>query len=121
MTELARIPLAGGGVVLVESAEVDTAGGPVKAGRVGDRVHEMSATLQDLLEPVVDAAQVLLDQLSRAKPAELEVEFGIALSAQAGAVITKTAMSGNLKVKMKWRRDGPEVLVQEESGSMDIA
>jgi hypothetical protein len=101
MAELARIRLAGGGTVLVESADPDDEG-PVMAGRAGDRVREMSATMQELLQPVTDMSEVLLDHLSRAKPAELEVEFGIALSAELGAVITKTAVNGNLKVKLKW-------------------
>jgi len=115
MAELARIPLAGGGVILVESTDPHD-DGPVRAGRLGDRVRDVSATLQELLVPVTETAQVLLEHLSQAKPAELEVEFGIALSAEAGAVITKTALSGNLKVKMKWRPGGP---APEESGHPD--
>jgi hypothetical protein len=101
MVELARIRLAGGGTVLVESADSDGEG-PVMAGRAGERVREMSVTLQELLQPVTEMSEVLLDHLSRAKPAEMEVEFGIALSAEAGVVITKTAVTGNLKVKLKW-------------------
>lgn len=118
MAELARIRLAGGGVVLVESSDPGDEG-PVKAGRLGERVHEVSASLQELLKPVTDMSEVLLDHLSRAKPAELEVEFGIALSAQAGAVITKTAVNGNLKVKMRWRRDGLDAPVVEEASSTE--
>jgi NTP-dependent ternary system trypsin peptidase co-occuring protein len=117
MTELARIRLTGGGTILVESDE-DIDDGPVKAGRVGDRVRDAAASLQELLEPVTDAAEALLGQLSRAKPAELEVEFGVSLSATAGAVITKTALSGNVKVKMKWRQDGlVEPVAPEESAA----
>lgn len=105
MAELARIPLTGGGTILVESADVGD--GPVKAGRLRDGIRELSTTLQDLLEPVTETAQILLDHLSRAKPAELEIEFGIDLSTEAGVVITKTALSSNIKVKMKWTQDGP--------------
>lgn len=105
MTELARIRLAGGSVILFESDEF-TDDGPVKAGRVGDRVRDAAASLQELMEPVTETAEALLGHLSRAKPAELEIEFGVSLSAGAGAVITKTALSGNIKVKMKWRQDG---------------
>ncbi|GIF16977.1 CU044_2847 family protein [Actinoplanes teichomyceticus] len=118
MVELARIPLAGGGAVLVECAGPED-DGPVKAGRLGDRVRDVSTTLQDLLQPVTDTAQILLDQLSRARPAELEVEFGVALSAQAGAIITQTALNSNIKVKMRWRRDGLDEQVREEQAEQD--
>jgi hypothetical protein len=103
VADVVRIPLAGGGVVLVEPANPGD-DGPVKAGRLGERVQGMSATLQELLEPITGMAEAVLDHLSRARPSELEVEFGIALTAEAGAVITKSALSGNLKVTMKWRR-----------------
>jgi hypothetical protein len=119
MTELARIRLAGGGAILFESDEV-TDDGPVKAGRVGDRVRDAAASLQELIGPVTETAEVLLGHLSRAKPAELEVEFGVSLSAGAGAVITKTALSGNIKVKMKWRQDGlAEPAAPEEPATTD--
>jgi hypothetical protein len=119
MTELVRIPLAGGGVILVESGE-PAGDGPVKAGRARDRVHDAAASMQELLTPVTEAAEAVLSQLGGARPDELEVEFGIALSAEAGAVITKTAVGGNLKVKMKWRRDDPPLAaVPEEPDAAD--
>lgn len=66
------------------------------------------------MQPVTEMAEVLFDQLSRARPAELAVEFGIALSAEAGAVITKSSVSGNLKVTMKWQREEPNLLIVDQ-------
>ncbi|BEL04873.1 hypothetical protein Q0Z83_030640 [Actinoplanes sichuanensis] len=118
MAELTRIRLAGGGEVLVESAEPGDEG-PVKAGRLGDRVREVSATLQEALQPVSEMSEALLAQLSRARPDEVEIEFGIALSAQAGVVITRTALNGNLKVKMRWRRDGLDTPTVDEATTVE--
>jgi hypothetical protein len=98
---LARIALDGGGMVLVEAPSVDD--GPVKAGRIGDVIHELPLTLQAALEPVTETARVVLEQLRRAKPTQVEVEFGVDLSAQAGAVITKSEIASHLVVKLLWK------------------
>ncbi|MFJ8210587.1 CU044_2847 family protein [Streptomyces sp. NPDC096033] len=88
MAPLARIPLEGGGFVLVEASA--TTDGPVKAGRIGDAVRVLPETLQQALVPVTAAARVALDQLRRARPDDITVQFGIDLSVAVGAVITKT-------------------------------
>jgi hypothetical protein len=105
MTELVRIPFGDGGSILVETAEPTD--GPVRAGRAGDAVRELRETLHDLLQPVTETAEILLEHLAKAKPDELEVEFGIDLSAEAGVVITKARAGANVKVKLKWKAAGP--------------
>ncbi|MDT9686484.1 CU044_2847 family protein [Streptomyces sp. TRM76323] len=105
MHSVARIPLEGGGAVLVEAApEVD---GPVKAGRLADSVRELPQTLQQALGPVRDTARAVLEQLRQAGPDEVEVEFGVDLSAEAGAVITKGGMAVHLKVRVLWASGAP--------------
>jgi hypothetical protein len=101
MAGLTRVPLQGGGSVLVE----DMAGldGPVKAGRVSDAIHELPLGLQTALEPVTAMARAVLDQLREARPDEVEVEFGVNLAVQAGAVITKSEANCHLKVKVVWK------------------
>jgi hypothetical protein len=104
MPELARIPLEGGGSILVEApAALD---GPVKAGRIGDALHipELPVSLQQSLSQVADTARAALDQLRKVSPAEIEVEFGVDLAVQAGVVITKSTGNCHLKVKLAWKR-----------------
>lgn len=101
MTSLTRIPLEGGGSVLVE--DPSATGGPVKAGRVGDAVRELPGTLQRSLEPVTDAAGAALQQLRRIRPDAITVEFGVDLAVEAGAVITKSRADGHLKVTVSWQ------------------
>jgi Trypsin-co-occurring domain 1 len=98
---LARIPLEGGGAILVEAPVVED--GPVKAGRVSDAIRDLPTTLQSVLAPVTDAARVVLEQLRRAKPSEVEVEFGVNLATEAGAVITRSEVASHLVVKLTWR------------------
>lgn len=101
---LTRIPLDGGGSVLVEQQAVGD--GPVKAGRIGDAVHDVPVTLQEALEPITAAARTALDQLRKASPDEITVEFGVDLAFEAGAVITKTRANCHLQVTVSWRSDG---------------
>ncbi|MER5758854.1 CU044_2847 family protein [Streptomyces sp. NPDC002082] len=105
MAPLARIPLEGGGCVLVEAPAAPD--GPVKAGRLSDAVRDMSGSLQEALEPVTEAAHAALEQLRRAQPDEITVEFGVDLAVEAGAVITKSSAQGHLKVTVLWKRDRP--------------
>ncbi|MGW7530379.1 CU044_2847 family protein [Streptomyces sp. NPDC054783] len=102
---IARLPLESGGCVLVEAPA--TASGPVKAGRVGDAIHDLPGSLQGALGPVTEAARATLQELRRAGPDEVTVEFGVDLAVEAGAVITKTGANCHLKVTMMWKRDEP--------------
>ncbi|MEV7523531.1 CU044_2847 family protein [Streptomyces sp. NPDC091371] len=106
MTALARIPLAGGGSILVEGPGLPT--GPVQAGRIGDAVRQLPGSLQEALEPVTEAARATLEQLRKARPDQITVEFGVDLAVEAGAVITKSQATCHLKVTMSWNRAVPD-------------
>ncbi|MFD9302530.1 CU044_2847 family protein [Streptomyces sp. NPDC060048] len=103
MTSLARIPLEGGGSVLVETAVGIE--GPVKAGRIGDAIREVPQTLQEALESVTQVAQAALEQLRKARPDQITVEFGVDLAVEAGAVITKSKANCHLQVSVSWKDD----------------
>ncbi|KOG36115.1 CU044_2847 family protein [Streptomyces resistomycificus] len=102
MAPLTRISLEDGGCVLVEAGAAGD--GPVKAGRVGDAVRDLPVTLQGALEPVTQAARATLEQLRKARPDAITVEFGVDLAVEAGAVITKSQATCHLKVTVSWQR-----------------
>ncbi|GAA3552311.1 CU044_2847 family protein [Streptomyces osmaniensis] len=106
LTPLNRIPLEGGSSVLVEDP-TGALEGPVKAGRIGEAVHELPMTLQEALEPVTKAAHAALDQLRKTRPDDITVEFGVDLGVEAGAVITKSQASCHLRVTLSWSKGGP--------------
>ncbi|MFC9928779.1 CU044_2847 family protein [Streptomyces sp. NPDC127190] len=100
MASVTRIALDGGGYVLFEAPP--GVEGPVKAGRFGDAVQELPGTLQSALEPVTDAAQGALEQLRKARPDEIRLQFGVDLSVAAGAMITKGEAGCHLRVTVIW-------------------
>ncbi|MGW3208657.1 CU044_2847 family protein [Streptomyces sp. NPDC001135] len=104
MAYLARIPLEGGGCLLVEAPAA--AEGPVKAGRIGDAVHDLPASLQQALGSIAQAARTTLDELRKAGPDGIAVEFGLDLAVEAGAVITKGGASSHVRVTMSWQKSG---------------
>ncbi|MFJ8536422.1 CU044_2847 family protein [Streptomyces sp. NPDC093591] len=111
MQGLLRVPLEDGGTILFEAVPTTPAGssGPVKAGRIADGIRELPRTLQESLVPVRDTARAVLEQLREAGPDEVEVEFGVNLATEAGAVITKTGAGVHLKVRVLWQNRGTDV------------
>ncbi|GLF95146.1 CU044_2847 family protein [Streptomyces yaizuensis] len=103
MADLVRVPLGSGGSILVEA--VEGADGPVKAGRIAEAIRDVPGSLQTMLEPVTEMAGAVLERLRQAGPDEVQVEFGVDLASQAGAVIAKSQAGCHLKVTVSWHRD----------------
>ena len=70
---------------------------------MGDAIQDATASLGDYLSPVTGMARAVMDQLRKAGPGEVEVEFGVDLAVQAGAVITKTGAGCHLMVRLIWK------------------
>lgn len=104
VAELVAVPLEDGGVIVVEMDHAPA--GVVKAGRPGQVVGKAAQTLEAALESVTPAARSVLATLRQAGPQGITVEFGLTLTAEAGAVIAKTASKCHLTVTLRWDRDG---------------
>ncbi len=110
MAELAQFPLNGGGVLVVE---VDTADSParrVMRGANPETVATATATFESALQTVRSAAEGILHQLrSLAEPPdEVEVEFGVKMSAETGAIIAKASTEANFKINLTWKKDAAD-------------
>lgn len=101
MAGFVRIPLEDGVSVLIDASQV--VDGPLPAGRLREVVHEFPDNLGAVLGPVTSMARTVLDELRRSGPDEVQVEFGVDLSVQAGAVITKGEAACHLRVTMTWK------------------
>jgi hypothetical protein len=122
MPELAAFTLADGSTVLVEalatpqvSIDVESGGSDHVAVRGWrDRVSAASEvttvaanrTFEQAVEGVQPAATSLVKQLRAMadSPDEVSVEFGLQMSAQAGAYIAQAAATANFKITLVWRR-----------------
>ncbi|WP_369211818.1 CU044_2847 family protein [Streptomyces flavofungini] len=109
MTELMRWESDEGPVVV----EVDSRDpGFRSVARRGDQgeIHEVEGRFEAALHNVRGAAMSALRTFrDRAlDPDAIELEFGVKLSAAAGAVIARTATEGHLVVRLSWARGTPQ-------------
>ncbi len=105
---LAQFPLDGGGTVLVQVGDADN--GPVTRGwGSGDGLGspvQMQETFEQVVGRVGPAASALLETMSgmARAPDDISIEFGVQLSARAGAFIAAFASSANFKVTVCWHK-----------------
>ena len=106
--QLVEFPLQDGGTVLVQVD--DGAPGEVTRGWA-DRdtrvVEQARQSFEQAIGRVQPAVQGLLNQLRALAdtPEQIEVEFGLQLSAEVGAFVAGASTTGNFKVSMTWRRE----------------
>jgi hypothetical protein len=102
MDAVVRYQVGEGSSVLVEVDE-DTYG--VEAvSRNSAGVVVAGQRLESALASVREAAQATLDTLAKLSPETVEVEFGIKLAGEAGAMIAKTSAEAHFTVTLSWSR-----------------
>jgi hypothetical protein len=106
MTELMQFTVGGRDSVMVEvdsPTYLDGNAGIGPAGRGGR--SDLPATFAAHLQSVREAATAALDVFrSSMSPDEVRLSFGVKFTAEAGAVIARTALEGNLGVELVWHR-----------------
>jgi hypothetical protein len=107
MSEAVQFRLDDGSTALFEVNE--DASGVERVSRATDGIVEATRRLEDALEGVRGAAKASLQALKTLSPQGLELEFGVKLTAEAGALIARTAGEGHFVVKVSW---APEVIAQ---------
>ena len=107
MKHLIEFPLEDGGAILVEVDEPEPQGGVMRAARPGEIVAKAGQTFEAALERIKPAAGTIIAKLRglHDPPDEVEVEFGLKMSAEAGAVIATAGAEANYKVTLKWKRE----------------
>lgn len=119
MFETVEFPLQDGGEVLVRVQDTTAAGVPTRGGGVTERIERAERTFESALGTIQVVAQGVLTQLTQLtrSPDEIQVEFGLELSAKAGAVLASAGTNAHLQVELTWRpqRSGGEAARTAES------
>jgi hypothetical protein len=80
----------------------------VRAGRAQDAAEQIVAqtaqTLRAALDPLAQMSRQVLEQFAESSPQEVQVQFGVELTAEAGAVLTKAGASCHLNVTLTWKQ-----------------
>jgi hypothetical protein len=105
MNTLTEFELAQGGSILVESSDPQVGGNltPVSATELVQRAQDTFETAVDKLRPAIDYLNQQLTAF-RNSPDNVELEFGIKLTAAAGAIIASAGTEANFKVKLCWKK-----------------
>jgi len=106
MSYLVEFPLEDGTSLLVESGGSGPGERVTRTGRPSEVIEKARLTFEEALDRVQPAAAIVLRKLRSLaeSPDEVEIEFGLKLSAEAGAFIASTGVEGNYKVTVKWKR-----------------
>lgn len=90
--------------IIVEVEETGSEG-LVKASKPAEIISKASQSFEEALEKVKPAASSIIKKIRalQDQPDEIEVEFGLKLSADAGAVVASAGVDANYKVTLKWK------------------
>jgi hypothetical protein len=96
-------------IIIVESYDSVSEGGRVQVGSVTDIAEKAQKTFESAIEKIRPAASILISKLKdmSQSPNEVRVEFGIKLSAQAGAIITSAESEATFKITLSWKNSKP--------------
>ena len=109
MAEIVEYNVEAGGILRVQAVDgLDE--GLVPAGGVQEVVEKAKGTLESALKAVTPALKTVTKTMRKLSPDEMEVEFGIVLSAEHGVIVAKAAGELHFKVSLKWQgsNDGAE-------------
>jgi hypothetical protein len=114
---LVEFPLEGGGTVVIDVDEPD--GHPSREAVRGDitrgfgrqeiitRTEETFEAAFARVQPAATAALGSLRTLPD-RPQEIEIEFGIQITAEIGAIVAHTAAEANFRVTLRWKPEASE-------------
>lgn len=104
MRHLIEFPLEDGNILVIEADWPKAEGGIVPAARPDEIAVKAVQTFEAALEKVKPAATAIIDKLRSLAdaPDEVSVEFGLKMSAEAGAVVAAVGTEANYKVILKW-------------------
>lgn len=110
MKRLVEFPSEDGQTIFVE-VEGDTLGGETRRGLSPSAMVERAQTsFEDALDKARPMASSLVKKLRYMgdsavnQPDEMQVQFGIVLSAEAGAVLAAASAGANYTVTMTWKK-----------------
>lgn len=105
MKKLVEFPLEDGSSIIVEVDEKPHDEYDGIRGETNNRVVERAEkTLEAAIDQVKNSADMIIKRMVNLteKPDEIEIEFGLKLSTQLGAVIASGTVEANYVIKLKW-------------------
>ncbi|MDD1413867.1 hypothetical protein MEN41_04100 [Dolichospermum sp. ST_con] len=103
--QLVEFTLDGGGTFLVEVEQPEDTAIERVALPSGQMVTQAKQTFEDAIKQIKPVVATITNQFKDLNTKELEVKFGIKLSADAGAFITSVGGEVNFEITVKWSNE----------------
>jgi hypothetical protein len=105
-TTLMKFGLEDGGDVTVEVDDAPRGGPVVRGGRSRELVLESGQSLEHAVGRITPAVSAVVQRFRSGDiaPHQIELELGVKLSAEVGAIISRTAGEANIKLTLRWLR-----------------
>lgn len=105
MYQLIEFESASGDKVYIEVSVPPTGGQQLAAADAAGLIGKATQSLEEALKPVPEAMKTVFDAITKSQfaPKELEVEFGLKFTADAGVVIGKIGSEASLNIKATWK------------------
>ena len=102
VSELVRFQGPEGSELVVEVAD-DTPGLELISRRE-DGLVEARRRIRESLESTLPTLRSVVDTARALAPQEMEIDFGMKFTAEAGVVVARTATEGHFSVRLRWTR-----------------
>jgi Trypsin-co-occurring domain 1 len=116
-----EMPVAGGGVLRVQSTEDEMPLGLVPAANPldpGTLVAKTDETVQAALDGLTPAITATTNRLRRLAADEVTVEFGLVLGVEGGVIVAKGSAEVHFTVTLTWKhtdKEAPTEIVSPEA------
>jgi hypothetical protein len=100
MVQLVSFPSDAGPPLVVEVAERDY--GVERVAREDGGIVQASEKLEQALGQAMPTLRSVVRTIRTLSPDQAEIEFGLTLTAEAGAIVAKTAVEGHFTVTLTW-------------------
>ncbi len=103
MKDVIVFELEDGTPVYIESTDPIQGRGVERVGKSGKREVEATRRFADALAHIRPAAETVLNTFREMNPpSEIALEFGLKMSASAGAIFTSLDSEATFKISLKW-------------------
>ena len=107
MSELIEYTLEDGSKLYVETVETADGTPLVEASRAGKAIKRASQSFSEALDTLKPAASAIIGKVRELSdpPDSIAVEFGLTLTAEAGAYVAMLGTTANYKVTLTWTKE----------------
>lgn len=108
MSKLVKFDVGDGSTVFIEVEDVTTDGEIEPCARTEDRIaYKARQKFDDALDNITPMVKVIKQKLGglREPADEVEVKFGVKLSGEIGAIVTKYGGEMNYEITLKWKNE----------------